>query len=450
MRIKLDTPLLLQDIAKIIRGECNLHINVFIEYIATDSREIERNDLFIAIKGKRHNGESYIDEVIKSGGFTLSSIRHKSDIYHPDTITALGTLASFVNKNLPYILYRVGITGSVGKTTTKEFLKSILSQKYSVHASDKNFNNEIGLPISLLSSKNEHEVLLMELGMNHLGEIARLSKYLSPNIGIITNIGTAHIGYLGSREGIAKAKLEITEGMTDGILIIPYDEPLLVTQKRTLTFSTSNRDADCCLLENNDGELLFFYKNDLFCKFSFAIMESQYRYCLANALAAAVTMGLNEADVLKGISVITKDNIRQKIIELDNLFFYTDFYNASRESVLACIEAAKSIYPGKVKNLLLGDILELGNMSDEIHYEIGRSILRKDFNNLFLFGNKITAIREGAASVGFPLNKIHVNNDISSPLTTAQQIREHCKKSEMIFMKASRAIGLERVLECFK
>lgn len=447
MRIRLGTAMPLTEIALATGGRINTADNPLVGYICTDSREVRKADLFIAIKGEKYDGEYYTDEARSAGAFVISS-KEKSDIIHPDTRAGLLSLAEYYNKNLPYILYRIGITGSVGKTTTKEFLKILLSTKYRVHASEGNFNNEIGLPLSILSAKRDSRILLMEMGMNGFGEIGRLSKCLRPDLSIITNIGTAHIGNLGSRKNIAKAKLEITDGMSDGVLIHPYGEELIKTDKKTLSFSTQSEKADFCI-KGVKKETFLIKSSQRICALDFSIDEEQYKDCLIAAIAAAMTAGLSEAEIYEGVSHISRDNIRQKLFSRENLLFYADYYNASWESVEACIKNAESLYPNNKKSLLLGDILELGDMSDRIHFKIGRSVSPRIFRNLFLFGSKISHTARGAVSVGFPSERIYINRSASLPELTADHIRKKCEKNEIIFMKGSRAMRLERILDCF-
>ncbi len=450
MRVKLGIPMKLFEIAHAVGGRTITAKNAIIKNISTDSRETEAGDLFIAIKGEKNDGEAFVTDARKRGGYILSRSPDHSDILHPDGRSALLSLASYYNKNLPYILYRIGITGSVGKTTTKEFLKILLSCKYITHASAGNFNNEIGLPLSILSAKRESQILIMEMGMNHRGEIKRLSECLCPNIGIITNIGTAHIGNLGSRECIAKAKLEITSGMKDGLLLVPDDEPLLECNMKRASFSLTSIDSNYLLQSDTDGEISLFKNRELYAKSPFALGGEHHRKCLLAAASAAVEIGLSPEELSLGISSISDDNIRQKVFYRENYYFYADFYNASRESVLACIESARVERTASRKSLLLGDILELGDMSQAIHHEIGNAISPHIFDNLFLFGNLINEVALGAIEIGFPVEKIFINHDLSKPEICAEQIRSSCHTGELIFMKASRAIRLERVLDCFK
>ena len=235
MRIKLDTKISVNSIIQATNGITGLDKEMSFSSITTDSRECCPGDLFIAIDGETDSGENYIDQVIKIGAFALSKTSSIGCICVPDTVEALLQIASNYIKTLPFILYIIGITGSVGKTTTKEFAKIILSERFIVHSNPSSYNNALGLSLSILSAPKNTQILLMELGMNHAGEIGRLSKYLHPDMAIITNIGRAHIGNLGSREAIAKAKLEILSGMKDGTVFVPFGEKLLCEIEEKIT-----------------------------------------------------------------------------------------------------------------------------------------------------------------------------------------------------------------------
>lgn len=449
MRIKLGTPLTMSQIATAINGEKTNKNDPLIEYISTDSRLTETADLFIPIKGEKYDGENFAHEAKKRGAFTIGTKKQEFDIFVSDKSNALLKLAHYANKNLPIILYRIAISGSVGKSTTKEFLSLILSEKFSVHKTDGNKNNEIGMPLTLLSAPADSEALVIEMGMNHSGEIKKMSECLMPNLAIITNIGRAHIGNLGNRENIAKAKMEITAGISDGYAIIPYDEPLLSSLQNKITFSVGDRRADFCLEERSSEEVILYKNGVQFCQANFGIQEDHFKQCLAAACAAAVLCGLSKREISRGISRISRDNIQQFEVFREKWCFYADFYNASPESVKACIDGAQKLYPMQEKSLLLGDMLELGDESKNIHREIGEHISCDVFNNLFLFGKSAREIGHGALSNGFSAEKIFINTNITLPEVTSKQIRENCAVGEVILMKASRGIGLERVLNLF-
>ena len=446
MRIKLDTNISVESIIKATKGISDLDGKISFSNITTDSRECCPGDLFIAIDGENDSGENYIDNVTRIGAFALSKKSSNGCICVPDTVEAMLQIASDYIKTLPFILYIIGITGSVGKTTTKEFAKIILSERFIVHSNPSSYNNALGLSLSLLSAPKNSQILLMELGMNHSGEIGRLAKYLHPDMAIITNIGRAHIGNLGSREAIANAKLEILSGINGGTVFVPYDEKLLCEIKEKTTFSTAEPLSDFLLsYENNNVSL--FYKGSRICTSEFATIEKSNIECLAPAASVAYYLGLTDKEIQNGISKISTENTRQRAFFKQKRYFLLDLYNASPESVIACIKNASELVQYQSKSLVLGDMLELGSFCEQIHYEIGQLIAQYNFNNLFLFGNKIANIAQGAIDFGLDPGKIFINQDLSDPKRTAIDILTNCPENELIIMKASRRIKLERILE---
>ena len=240
MRIKTDIPIYISEIAQILKSDFNSDSQV--NAICTNSRNCENGDLFFALKGENFDGGDFIVQAKSKGAHTVAN-RINADFLVIDAYKALLSVASrYKQKINPK--YTVAVTGSIGKTTVKDFIYSLLSHTMNVHKSENNFNNILGLSYTLLSAKKETEALVCELGMNHRGEIDELSKAITPNISIITNVGTAHIGNLGSREEIAKAKLEIENGMSDGKTVIKDDEMLLKSAKNPYYISYTDTNAD--------------------------------------------------------------------------------------------------------------------------------------------------------------------------------------------------------------
>ena len=448
MRIALGIPMSLSKISEYANATLIQSKDEIITHISTDTRELKNGDLFIAIKGQKYSGEDFLYDAKKLGAYTLATGKD-ADVICTDGNTALLNLASKYAQNLPNILYRIAITGSVGKTTTKEFAAILLSTEYKVHRNKGNYNNEIGMPMSILLAKENTEILLMEMGMNHRGEISRLSRCLKPNIGLITNIGTAHIGNLGSREEIAAAKLEIKDGMDNGCLILPYGEPLLYGAQSSCHFSCTDTRAEIYLERRDDGRVAIYRNHSLMCTSRFAPLEKQYEQCLIAAVAVSIAAGVSPCGISQGISQISTNNIRQTTIMRNGVHFYLDCYNASYESVIACIKHAEAAKLSGQKHMLIGDILELGDMSEEIHYKIGSNISKDVFACLFLLGRYARHIAAGAVDSGFPSARIFINDDSTAPQKTADQLHLHCSDGDTVFMKASRLIRLERVVELF-
>ena len=450
MRVELSHPCTIKEIAHLSGGRIISRENERVSAITTDTREAMIGDLFWALVGSRSDGAEYAENAIKKGCRVLSQRQDTSDIFHPYPNQALLDFASKYIDFLPYILYRIGITGSVGKTTTKEFLKTILSVSFRVHASEGNFNNEIGMPLSILSTSKDSKILVCEMGMNARGEISRMSKCLSPSIGIITNIGSAHIGKLGSKLEIAKAKLEIADGMTDGKILTPYGENLLGSSERFVSFSSNNPSADFYLSSSSGKEIILFYKGDKILRSSFDPIGNQHKECLAAAASAALLCGQSAESVSFGIALISSDNIRQKEIFAKNFHIISDCYNASKESMLCGIREFIHSSPSGKRSLVLGDILELGSYADDIHYEIGKSILPTEIERLFLVGKSVGKIAEGAIDNGFPLKRIFINADFRESAVTACHIIDNCPIGEHIYFKASHAIELWKIIDYIK
>lgn len=449
MRIELSIPMTIAEIANNTDGIILGNNKQIVTHIVTDSREVKEGDLFIALRGKRFNGESYSTEAISRGAALMSSHRENCGIFVSDTQNALLRLAAYYTTKLPYIKYKVAITGSVGKTTTKEFLKVLLNERYVTHASEGNLNNEIGMPLSILSAPLNTEVLVCELGMNHEGEISRMSKSLAPNIAVITNVGTSHIGNLGSRQNIAKAKLEVLDGMRDGRLLVPKEEPLLSEVNTALTFSLGDCNADFSVLSAEGGNVSLYKKGTKILTQKFAFPEEHLLSCLAAAFSAAMLCGVTKEELNRGILHISRDNIRQKIVNKGEMYFYQDCYNASLESVYAAFKSVAALTSYTARSAVLGDILELGDHSDEIHRKIGKELVGFGFNKIYLFGKLVESLSDSAIECGFPKERIFLNHDINRPDITASQIKENFQTGEIILLKASRSIRLERVLDFF-
>ncbi|MBQ8302980.1 MAG: UDP-N-acetylmuramoyl-tripeptide--D-alanyl-D-alanine ligase [Clostridia bacterium] len=450
MRIKLGIPLTLEEVSTATDGSVTGSHNQSITHLVTDSREVVAGDLFFALTGKKKSGEDYKAEVKAAGGIVVSAAENDSDITVDNVSTALLNLASSYLKKLPLLLYRIAITGSVGKTTVKEFSKLLLQKKYKVHATMENYNNEIGVPLSILTAPPDTEVMIIEMGMNHPGEISILSKCLAPDIAIITNIGTAHIGNLKSRENIAKAKLEIVDGMREKHnIMVPFDEKLLSDIQGKITVSTTKNYADFAIIRKESNRFALFQNSVELTEFTFKLKEAHNVSCLVFSVALGLLLGLSTDQIQSAISSITRYNTRQNVVKRKNIYFLTDYYNASFESDIACINTLLGLTEYSRKSLLLGDILELGEASDAIHVKLGSCIPSDEISNLYLFGAIAEKIAIGAIKNGFPPNRIFLNSNTERPDITADQIKKNSVDKEIIGMKASRGIRLERVLSYF-
>ena len=448
MRIKLGMPMSLGEISVAVGGSCDLRLKSgIVNFITTDTRELLRGDLYIAIKGSRYDGEEFSKTAEEMGASVLSTKKGAKYITVEDTNAALLRLASYYKAYLIALRETVGVTGSVGKSTTKEFLSAICGQHRKVFKSYGNFNNNIGLPLSILSADRASEIMVLEMGMNAPGEIRTLAACATPDIAVITNIGSSHIGNLGSRENIAKAKLEITSEESVNHVIVPKAEPLLASCVKRHTFSETDTSADTAVIGNGDGTVRVYFDGAYAFSSKFRPIGKHFISCLAAAVASARLANIPLEAIKIGISHISDNNIRQKLIPVKSFYVLDDSYNASYESIAADLALIRSEIGYTARSALLGSVLELGKHSTKIHYEIGALAARTGLDRLYLFGEYSLDMADGAESAGMSPERIFINSDPSLPEITAEQILKHTVQGEIILFKASNAIRLSRVLD---
>ncbi len=444
MRIRLDIPLLLSEIKAAVGSSERLAFDREIKYISTDTRELEETDLFIPFAGRNFNGEDFVFEALKKGAASLSLKKLNGTVKIQSSEDALFDIARLYKSKLKSLRCTVGITGSVGKSTVKEFTRSILQKKYNVHASEGNFNNSLGSCLSILSASKDTEILVLEMGMNHLGEICEMSKAFRPKLGVITNIGSSHIGNLGSREAISRAKLEILDGMDENGLLIPFEEPLLFG-KGKYSFSTSDKSAEFYLEKTN--KTISFYRNGTFLfKGVFSLEEEHFKECLAPAVALSVLNGISNEELSDAVSQLGRECVRSNFRRIEPLTLYEDHYNASFESLDAAFEFISGLKGFSRKSALLGSVLELGTSAEKIHFNIGRRAALSNFYRLYLFGEYAKNIMDGALSEGFAPKNI-ILFESGSHSEAAQEILKNSVENELILVKGSRAMRLEKVTQ---
>lgn len=449
MRIRLGIPITAEKIANAVHGRlAELAPTICFSYLSTDTRELCRGDLFIPLRGEKFDGEDFLDEVKTKGAIPLTTKEFYGSIRVQDIDGLLLILARYCKSLLKNLKHTVAITGSVGKTTTKELTKSLLEHHFKIHATMGNFNNKIGLPLTVLSAPKDTEILILEMGMNHEGEISELSKCVNPTVAVITNIGSAHIGNLGSRENIAKAKLEITDGMYGGRLILPYGEPLLPITKNAVTFSSKTTESDVYIIYNEGNCVAFDGYDNI--RADVRSVAPYLMECLAAAVAVCRELGVKLSTSKCAFSSIFDKNIRQNIFFVNKIVILADYYNASLESVSAALDYLCDLKEYEYKSALLGDVLELGDRAKDIHRAIGEKCGRLGLRSLYLFGGYSHFVADGALSAGMSEDRIHINTDLNAPNITADQIYRNSSESEIILFKASHAIDLGRVLSHLK
>jgi len=449
MRVKLDIPLSIGEICNIISpfAHRNTVCGPDIKAICTDTRECKPGDLFIALKGEKDSGERYVRDAIDIGCFVISSSGAKGSVYVNDTVDALLKISKAYKKKVAP-KYTVGITGSFGKSTTTAFLATVLRERYIVHSTLGNFNNHIGVPLTILSMPRSTEALVVEMGMNHKNEISVLSKCVEPELGIITAIGTSHIGNLGSREEIASAKLELFDGMELGKILMPYGEPLLEGINRALYVGRNTQHADFSLNDNLDGSYYFKAQQCKIDSIEFFYKRDHLLYDLALAISAAKILNLSNQEIIKGVAAITVSNIRQRFIVLNDFTIFDDSYNSSHESITADLKYIISL--GRPTGAFLGDILELGKDAKNIHKEVGRTAARLKIDHLYLYGEHAENTALGAMEEGMDASHIYINPQVLCPEVSIAHIKENHHSGEVILFKGSHKLRLDKIADLMK
>jgi UDP-N-acetylmuramoyl-tripeptide--D-alanyl-D-alanine ligase len=351
----------------------------------------------------------------------------------------------------------VAVTGSIGKTTTKEFIYAVLSEKFPTLKTEGNHNNQIGLPMTLLSLSHEHKAAVVELGMSAKGEIQYLSQMAAPNIAVITNIGTSHIEKLGSREGIRDAKLEITAGLQSGrALILNGDEPLLAGIPGATYVGAKNRQSDVfvdnIITGENGSAFDLTIKGE---KVESLVIPAVGEHNVMNAAIAytvGVYSGMGEFEIRRGLRAYKTTGMRQNIYENGGRVILEDCYNAAPESMLASLKVLSDISTAKKLRpvAVLGDMRELGFYSREGHTCVGNAVANLSISLLFTFGKEAKVIAEAAIEQGMDRGSVFSFEDISNTEAIVAALKEKTGKGDMILFKGSRAVAMERLIEKIK
>lgn len=436
--------------------------------IVTDSREAESGSLFVAIKGERLDGHDYIGQALTRGAVAVIAERIPEGIsaelaerifLSDDSVAAFGRVAgAYKDKIHPKT---IAVTGSVGKTTTKEFIFAVANAKYSAHKTSGNFNNEIGLPLTVLSMPERTQVCVLELGMSNAGEISKLTKIAKPDIAVITNIGNSHIENLGSRENICKAKLEIVEGMpSDGHVILNADEPMLFAQKGRLKqdivfVSLQNPLADYRALnirEYDDGtEFDLIIGKRVVTNIRIPTIGQHNVYNAACAFAVGELLGMTDREIELGLVSFKNTGMRQNIYEYGGVTVIEDCYNAGPESMKAAISVLSGLgeKTGGRTVAVLGDMRELGDYSKQLHMEVGTLVASRHISNLVTYGREAENIALGAINHALNPENISINAG-DNPEAAARTVHGLISPGDVILFKASRAVRLECVIEELK
>ena len=449
-----------------IGGESDADIQF--ESICTDSRESAAGALFIALGGERVDGHDYIDAALSAGGGCVLceripekiSDRRCAAVIVDDSIKAVGELAKAYDRSINH--KKIAVTGSVGKTTTKEFIAAVMAEKFRVHKTEGNYNSNIGLPLSILSMKDDTEVSVLEMGMSGLGEIDYLSRLAEPDIAVITNIGSSHIGHLGSRENICRAKLEVVNGLRDGgTLIVNGDEPMLAGYKKdginVLRVAINNENAEYRALNvricDSYTEFDIVTPVSTVNNVKIPVLGEHNVMAALFAFAVGQNNGLEVESILRGLESFKQVGMRQNIYNVGPIKVIEDCYNASPESMRAALSVESSIAKnteGARMVALLGDMYELGEDSGRLHEQVGADYAAFGGELLFTFGEAAEGIATGAILHGIDPEKIYRNNDVKNAALSGEMLLHYLRAGDILLVKASRGAAAERVIEYLK
>lgn len=427
--------------------------------VSTDTRTLVAGMLFFALEGPRYDGHNFLNQAIDGGASVLviskevgsatalAENRGVAVIRVPDTMVALKNLATDYLSQFP--IPKIGVTGSTGKTTTKEMLYWILSERYHTHRNAGNFNNLVGLPLSAFEMDDSTEVAVFEMGMDRLGEIHALAEIVKPSIGLITNVGVSHLEHLKTRQNILKAKMELTDFMETGdVLIINKDNDMLATLEQNGSYTIlpvgRSEDSVCQITDLEDlGEEGIRFALNLDGEKGFFRISAPGLHNAANAslaITAALRLGVTWEEAARGLAKLAYTDKRLHIAEKKGVKIIDDTYNASPDSMKAALDVLISV-EGKRKIAILGDMFELGEKSLDYHREVGEYASKTGVDVVISVGKNARMIQEGANSGH--TKSIHFETKEFLFSVLSQWIRS----GDVILIKGSRGMAMDEIVK---
>ena len=440
-------PITLKEIAKSCNGKLFGDETKFVTSIVTDSRQVESGSLFAAIKGERVDGHKFVKQCIDVGA-VCALVEEKPDfdcnyILVESTLVALKGIAEYYRSlfSIPFI----SVTGSVGKTSTKEMLYAVLSQKFNVHKTQGNFNNELGVPLTLFKLTEDHDIAVIEMGISDFNEMTRLAKMVKPDVSVITNIGYCHLENLIDLDGVLKAKTEVLKYLKDdGKMFFCGDDEKLFTVKehngiKTTFYGFSDRNE--YKAEIVDTDLL----RGITCKLHLksgvveATVPSVENHMVANALCAAAVgehFSMTKEEIKRGIESYKTVGSRSNVIRKDTITVIDDCYNANPTSVRASVNSLSKFEGRKVA--IIGDMKELGTNERELHYETGKYIFDTGIDVVVAVGELCENLFEGANRKGYYYKTVD---------ECIAQIKDILKENDTVLVKASHSMHFDKIVD---
>ncbi len=452
----------IKEAADILNAQCTgCNLDKHIEGVSIDSRNVTNNSLFIPIKGMTVNGHSFIKDAIKNGA--AATLWNKDEVNPPgdiavifveDTVKGLQELSRYYRNRLKAKI--VGITGSNGKTSTKDITAAILSQRYKTGKTVGNYNTEIGVPFTLLSLDEDCQAAVIEMGMERKGEIDFLTDLVQPDIAVLTSVSPVHIDNFPSLEDIAKAKLEIVKGIKDGGLFIYFGDDSLIEETIKNTEIKESIGRQTFGLNKNNTIWLKDFKQSLkgikirvsdesLDELSIDILGRHQALNAMAAILAAQELGMNPEEVRSGLANIEKTGLRNEVISINKCNILNDCYKSNPASVNAALDIFE-LFNSKKKIAVLGDMLGYREMSRDVHYNTGKDLKGRHIDELVTVGGEARYIAKGARE----------NTDIKSILEfdtkeeAALYLRKYISEDCTILVKGSRFLGLEYIANKLK
>ena len=436
-------------------------------YLCTDSREADENTVFVAMKGERTDGHDYIQRAIEQKCRAVICERIPDGIHTDkaifavvsDSVKSLGALTCAYREQKP--LPTLAITGSYGKTTTKELASKILSHKSKSYSTKGNFNSVIGMPLSLLEAESDCESAVFEMGMSGFGEISSMSLTARPKVAIITNVGSSHLEYLGTRENIARAKLEIADGLEKGgYLVLNGDEPLLRKISpnnkncKILYFGIKNAESCQAYAKNirvngNGTEFDLHFDGKIYKDLRINLIGEHFVYNASFAAIGSLLLGADVCDLKEGLASYYPTGYRNNLERINGITVLADCYNSAPESVKGAVNTLALLKAEGKRVALLGDMLELGEQTKSLHFELGRYLVGK-IDCLYTVGTLAEEIARGAIEGGFDKDNVFSQTESDDITDFTIQIKNNLNSGDAILIKASRGMKFERFIEALK
>ena len=446
-----------QDILEATKGNLMYgNKNEICEKFSKSTKEIQPGDVYIGFKGERFDGGMFYEDALKQGAkgciinkiadLEIKNIPNKFVIQVDDTVEAIAQIAKL--KREKYNIPVIAVTGSVGKTSTKDIIYSVVSQKYKTLKTQGNMNNHIGMPMTILGLK-KHEALVIEMGMNHFGELRKLTQIAKPTIAVITNVGTAHIGNLGSRENILKAKLEILEGLQEnGSVVINNDNDLLHKWQaenkkyKVITYGINNKSTNIAqnITCNDNGSKYELYPEKQI--IAVPVGGEAFVYNSLAAISVGKILNIPMSKIIEGIKKFELSKMRLDIQKTKKGYtVINDCYNANYDSMKSAIEYLKAFKANR-KIAVLGDMLELGEFAKELHEKVGKIVAENNIDILITVGNEAKNIADVAKENGVThIYKFDNNQE------AIKQLEKLLVVDDAVLIKASNSMNFKEIVD---